>query len=99
MIEAILKRERERNEILLAKYMEELYMLPKGKIVSKKQQERTYYYLKFRNGDKIQTIYLGKNSKIIEETEEKLQRRKFIEKIIKEIKAENQKIVKLESKL
>lgn len=99
MIETVLKKERQRNEILLSMYEEELSKLPKGKIIPKVQNGRTYFYLRFRTGEKICTLYLGKDKNAFAETEEKLDRRKVVEKLIKELKAENKKIAKLEVKV
>ena len=99
MIETVLKKERQRNEILLSMYEEELSKLPKGKIIPKVQNGRTYFYLLFRTGEKICTLYLGKDKNALAETEEKLDRRKVVEKLIKELKAENKKIAKLEVKV
>ena len=99
MIETVLKKERQRNEILLSMYEEELSKLPKGKIIPKVQNGRTYYYLRFRTGEKICTLYFGKDKNALAETEEKLDRRKVVEKLIKELKAENKKIAKLEVKV
>lgn len=99
MIETVLKKERQRNEILLGMYEEELSKLPKGKIIPKVLNGRTYFYLRFRNGEKICTSYLGKDKNVLAETEEKLDRRKVVEKLIKDLKAENKKIARLEVKI
>lgn len=99
MIETVLKKERQRNEILLGIYEEELSKLPKGKIIPKIQNGRTYFYLRFRSREKVCTSYLGKDKNTLAETEEKLNRRKVVEKLVKELKAENRKIAKLEEKI
>ena len=99
MIESILKKEKQRNEILLIAYEEELASLPKGKIIEKILNGRVYYYLRFRNGEKVFTSYLGKDKGALVEMQEKLDRRKVVEKLIKELKTENKKIVRLEEKL
>ena len=42
---------------------------------------------------------MGKDKNTLAETEEKLNRRKVVEKLVKELKAENRKIAKLEEKI
>ncbi len=99
LVETMLGKEKKRNELMTQKYKEELAALPKGKVVPKIQNGRTYYYLKFRDGDKICAIYLGKDESATFEVTEKLERRKSVEIILKELKDERQKIQRLEARI
>ena len=45
---------------MLAKYQSELSILPKGAISEKKVGEKTYYYLKYRDGKKVISQYVSK---------------------------------------
>ena len=52
LIYSVLEDERKRNEYMLKRYEEELSLLPKGKITPKITKVNTYYYLKYRDGQK-----------------------------------------------
>lgn len=54
------KQEKQRVEYMLAKYQSELSALPKGVISEKKVGEKTYYYLKYRDGKKVISQYVSK---------------------------------------
>ena len=57
----------------------------------------TYYYLKYRNGQKVCAKYIGVNPEDIALIEEQLERRKVVEGLVKELKAEQAKIRKMEA--
>ena len=61
-----------------------LAALPKGKIRKKRINGEEYYYLRYRRGDKVTDEYIGKE--IPSELLEKLQKRKAIEKKLKEVR-------------
>ena len=50
LILSTILQEKERIDRMLAKYQEELEMLPKGTISEKKVKQSTYFYLKYREG-------------------------------------------------
>lgn len=97
IIYSILEDERKRNEYMLERYEKELSLLPKGKITPKITKANTYYYLKYRDGQKVCAKYIGKNEEDIALVAERLERRKVVEKLIKELKAERAKIKKMEA--
>ena len=97
LIYFVLKDERKRNEYMLEKYEKELSLLPKGKITPKTTKANTYYYLKYRDGQKVRAKYIGANEDDIALVTEQLERRKFVENIVKELKAEQAKIRKMEA--
>lgn len=97
LIYSILEDERKRNEYMLDKYEKELLLLPKGKITPKITKANTYYYLKYRDGEKVRAKYIGINKEDIAQIAEKLERRKVIEKLVKELKEEQTKIKKMEA--
>ena len=97
LIYSILENERKRNEYMLKRYEDELSLLPKGKITPKITKVNTYYYLKYRDGQKVCAKYIGMNKEDVSLISEQLERRKVVEAIIKELKSEQAKIKKMEA--
>lgn len=46
-------QERQRIENMLTRYETELLTLPKGSILEKRSGEKSYFYLKYRDGKRI----------------------------------------------
>lgn len=84
IINTILKEKR-RIEYMLDEYRGILSRLPKGSVSSVEKNGKVYYYLKYRDGKKIITKYLGKDAGEIETLVEK---RKHIEVMIKSLEGE-----------
>ena len=97
LIYSVLEDERKRNEYMLERYEKELSLLPKGKITPKITKANTYYYLKYRDGQKVCAKYIGMKKEDIALVAEQLERRKVVEEIIKELKVEQAKIRKMEA--
>lgn len=97
LIYSVLEDERKRNEYMLERYEKELSLLPKGKITPKITKANTYYYLKYRDGQKVCAKYIGMNKEDIALVAEQLERRKVVEGLVKELKAEQTKIRKMEA--
>lgn len=99
LIYSVLEDERKRNEYMLEKYEKELALLPKGKISPKITKANTYYYLKYRDGQKVCAKYIGTKKENISLVAEQLARRKVVERLVKELKIEQEKIMKMEELL
>ncbi len=97
LIYSVLEDERKRNEYMIKRYEKELSLLPKGKITPKITKANTYYYLKYRDGQKVCAKYIGINEEDIAIVAEQLERRKIVERLIKELKIEQAKIRKMEA--
>lgn len=82
-------QEKQRIDYMLAKYQEVLAKLPKGTISEKQVKGNTYYYLKYRDGKKVVSKYIGKSE--IEELKYQIDRRHHIEVMIKSL-LEEQKL-------
>ena len=78
--------EKQRIEYMLQKYMAFLAVLPKGTISEKKVNEKTYYYLKYREGKKVVSKYVGKQE--VDTLRQQIDRRKHIETMIKSLQEE-----------
>lgn len=85
MIVETLKKEKNRIEYMLECYYKIMKELPKGTLSETNRNGRTYYYLKYRDGEKVITKYLGKEAENIAQLVEK---RKHTEAMIKMLKNE-----------
>ena len=99
IISTLLIKEKNRNEKMIIEYTRELDILPKGTIKEKKVKDKIYYYLLFREGDKVITKYLGKNEESLSLIKEQLERRKQLERMLQKLKEEKTQIKKLEAML
>ena len=97
LLASLLLKEKNRNEKMIIEYNRELKTLPKGSIKPKKEKDKIYYYLIFRDGDKVITKYVGKDEASLISLREQLVRRKQIDEIIKKLKEEKTQIKKLEA--
>ncbi len=79
-------RETKRIEYMIKRYGELKAELPKGTISPKKIGNQTYYYLKYREGDRIISDYIHKDD--LNELSDKIEHRKHIELMIKSLKDE-----------
>lgn len=86
-------QEKQRIDYMIAKYREALAGLPKGTISEKKIKGNTYYYLKYRDGKKIVSKYVGKHE--IEGLKQQIERRRHVETMIKSLMEEQRLAVKL----
>ena len=58
LIQSVVKREANRNEEMIRQYECLIQELPRGSLICRKGE---YYYLKYRDGDKIIDEYIGKD--------------------------------------
>ena len=81
-------REVKRMKALREVYEKQLEILPKGSLRTKERNGKKYFYLSYRSNGKVVSEYIGKNETVIEDLRERLERRKGIEGLIKNIKKE-----------
>lgn len=86
LILSTILQEKERIDRMLAKYQEELEMLPKGTISEKKVKQSTYLYLKYREGKKVISRYIPQ--KDVEVVREQVEKRRHIETMIRSLQEE-----------
>ena len=79
------QKEKQRIDYMLDCYSEKLKILPKGSVASKTVKGNTYYYIKYRDGKKVVSAYLGKDEVKIDEIRKQLEKRKHIEAMIKSL--------------
>ena len=86
LILSTILQEKERIDRMLAKYQEELEMLPKGTISEKKVKQSTYFYLKYREGKKVISRYIPQ--KDVDAVREQVEKRRHIETMIRSLQEE-----------
>lgn len=79
-------QEKQRIEYMLLKYQNELSSLSRGTISEKTVGEKTYYYLKYRDGKKVVSQYVSK--KEIENVRALVEKRRHIEAMVKSLQEE-----------
>lgn len=84
IIDTILK-EKARIEYMLERYRKIMEKLPKGSITETNINGQKYYYLKYREGKKVVSKYLGKDAENISLL---IDKRKHIEIMIKSLENE-----------
>ncbi len=82
------QKEKERIDYMLSKYLQQLKELPKGSITVKSVGTNTYYYLKYRNGKKVFTDYLGKDGERVQRLHAVIERRNHIEAMVAHLRIE-----------
>lgn len=94
-------RVRLNNNLLRQKEIEKsIEFLPKGHINILYRNNKGYYYLTYREGQKVKNDYLGPEGKTdLNKTMNRLQKRKVIEEELIELKKEEKKLKKLISSL
>lgn len=84
IIDTIVK-EKIRIEYMLKRYYKIIEELPKGSLSETNKNGQKYYYLKYRDGKKVITKYLGKDAG---EMPALIEKRKHTEAMIKSLKSE-----------
>jgi len=82
------QKEKERITHMLAAYERRLDDLPKGSVSAKTIGNNVYYYLKYRDGKKVLTDYLGKDGDKVNEIRSAIEKRRHIEAMIAHLKSE-----------
>lgn len=85
MIIDIILKEKARIEYMLERYYEIKDDLPKGSLSESNINGKKYYYLKYRDGKKVVTKYLGKDA---DEMAALIEKRKHTEAMIKSLENE-----------
>ena len=96
LLNSTISHEKKRIEYMIEKYKQVKKELPKGTLCPKKMGNQTYYYLKYRNGDKIVSDYVPKEN--LDWLTEQIEHRKHIDMMIKALKAELATAKKLNTK-
>ena len=94
-IDAVLEKEKQRNENMCSAYEKRILDLPRGSLVIRDLIGRKYCYLRYREGKKVIQKYAG----TIEQEEAiraKIAERKHLNELISMLKEERKRIIKME---
>ena len=95
VVKDVLIDELERNRRMQARYQQEINQLPKGSLYLRKINHQQYYYLNFRQGDKIIARYVGKHDdERIEKIKKEISERKHYEELLKKLSSEEKWLLK-----
>ena len=95
VIKGVLFEEKQRSIEMQKSYINEINALPKGSVSIKKIGNKQYCYLKYRNGDKFISQYVGSYENNFEQIKKQVEKRKYFEKLLSELKAEYKMISKV----
>jgi hypothetical protein len=87
IVKDILRDERDRLSLLKDQIENEIGSLPKGSLSRKKRSNRFFFYLFYREGDKVIFKYVGKeDSPKVRSLEKDIKKRRKLEQRLREIK-------------
>ena len=95
-IDAILEKEKQRNENMRLAYEKRIMDLPRGSLFIRELNGRKYCYLRYRDGKKVIQKYAGR----IEEEEmirAKIAERKHLTELVAMLEEESKRILKMEA--
>ena len=95
LLSEMILEDSKRNIFMQREYQNKIDELPKGAVVRKKVGNHEYYYLKYRNGKKTVTDYIGRDQNKVDEVRTQVEKRKHFEKMLAGLKEENKLIDKL----
>lgn len=86
LILSTIMQEKQRIDRMLESYLHERERLPKGTLSEKRVGERTYFYLKHRDGKKVVSQYVPVDT--VDEVREQIEHRKHIDAMIRSLQQE-----------
>jgi len=87
--------ELERNLEMQKSYKKQIESLPKGKIILKTIKTKEYYYLLYRDYEKVRTDYLGSKAKFdTEELQKNIEKRRYFQETLAKLLLEEKEIRK-----
>ena len=95
-IDAVLEKEKQRNENMRLAYEKRILDLPRGSLVIRELNGRKYCYMRYRDGKKVIQKYAG----TIEQEEiirAKIAERKHLFELISMLEEERKRIMKMEA--
>ena len=91
----VLQDELERNRRMQSRYHKEVDQLPKGSLFQRKIGEHPYYYLNYREKQKVISKYLGKLDEIaVDDMRKRISERKRYEGLLKKLRNEEKILTK-----
>ena len=95
-IDAVLEKEKQRNENMRIEYEKRISQLPRGSLVVRKLNGRKYCYLRYRDGKKVIQKYAGTIDQE-KSIREKIAERKHLTELLAMLLEEQDRILKMEA--
>jgi len=95
IIEDALREEKIRNQQIREVYLHEINSLPRGSLTVKEVGANRYCYLRYREGDKVRLKYAGKAEVVEDELSKKIERRRELESLLKDLGSDMKLIEKV----
>lgn len=92
LVREMLEEELDRNRRAQAAYTAERDSLPRGSVSVKKRGTKRYCYLKFRDGKKTVTDYVGIADVVEDNLRAQIEKRKSVESMLRQLKSEQRYI-------
>ena len=92
VIYSMLEEEKQRNLKMQEAHKREIDALRKGSITKKTVSGNNYYYLKYRQGNKVKNDYIGKDENAVEIIRQEIEKRKYLQAVLKRLKIEYRQI-------
>ena len=91
----VLQDELERNRRMQLRYHKEIDQLPKGSLFRRKIRGHPYFYLNYRDKNKVVSKYLGKLDELeAEDIKKRIAKRKRYEDLLKKLRDEEKILTK-----
>lgn len=91
----VLQDELDRNRRMQSRYRQEIDQLPKGSLYLRKINQQQYYYLNYREKNKVVAKYLGRQDEPkIEDVKHNIAERKRFEELLKKLGREEKLLLK-----
>ncbi|NLX92722.1 MAG: hypothetical protein GXZ02_02460 [Clostridiales bacterium] len=87
--------EKKRNIRMQKSYVDEIAKLPKGSLSVKRIGKNEYCYLKYRQGKNVISEYVGKCDEKAEAIKHQIEKRRHLEKVLKNLKEEYKLITRV----
>jgi len=87
--------EKQRNLNMQKNCIDEIEKLPKGSLSVKRIGKNEYCYLKYRQGEKFISEYIGKSNENDGEIKKQIEKRRYFEKLLRDLKEEYKLITKV----
>ena len=92
VIFGMLQEEKQRNLEMQETYKQEVEALRKGSIMIKNVSGHNYYYLRYRQGNKVKNDYIGKDENVVEDVKQEIEKRKYLQGVLKRLQLEYRQI-------
>jgi hypothetical protein len=87
--------EKQRNLNMQKNCIDEIEKLPKGSLSVKRIGKNEYCYLKYRQGERFISEYIGKCDENTDDIKKQIEKRRYFEKLLRDLKEEYKLLTKV----